>query len=194
MAYTQVPTKMRWWYDAIIDWMIANPDKTLADCAADLKKSPQWIRAIYSTDFFKEALAQRRAEFATKHDFGIIEKTTKIAHQGLDAILETLENKRDKIPLAVLNDITDGALKRLGYGTEEAKSPAAQVNVTTVQQTVIAPVSRSDLEEARAALRTVQQAKKGIPPPPEPKVIEAKPSASVPTIEEILRATDPHAA
>lgn len=161
--------RMLWWYSSIIDWMIANPGKTLTECAKHHNRSISTISVIVNSDAFKAALAQRKAQFQQTHDLGIIQKTTQIAHASLDSILDTLNTKKDKVPLPDLTKLADTALARLGYGVPQApQSPGVTVNVQN--NTVALPVSASDLEEARMALRTAQasrqRAVESTQPPP----------------------------
>jgi hypothetical protein len=159
-------TRMLWYYDAIIDWMIANPSGRLSECAAHIGRTQATLSVIINSDMFKAALAERRAQFVQRHDLSLIEKTTKVANASLDALLEVLDKKRDKIPIGTLVEIQDSALSRLGYGAAPA-SPSVQVNVNNTQNnaTVVAPVSLSDLEEARMALRQVQSNTAKLIPP-----------------------------
>jgi hypothetical protein len=158
MAQLQRP-KMLWYYDSIINWMIANPGKPLYECAAAIGRTPATLSVIINSDMFKAALAKRKDEFHTQHDIGLIEKNTKIAHASLDAILDTLTKRGSAIPLDSLKELSDSALTRLGYGMQKqpAESPAA------VQVNVVVPVSATDLAEARMALRQVQAQKAGTP-------------------------------
>lgn len=147
-------TKMLWYFDAIIDWMLANPGRPLYELAAHINRTPTTVSAIINSDMFKAALAARKATFHAQHDFGLIEKTTKVAHASLDAILEHLDKKRDKIPLDTLKDLNDSALTRLGYGVGAQTPPLVQNN--TQNNTVIVQATPEDLEVARMALRQVQ--------------------------------------
>ena len=176
-------TKMMWYYSAIIDWMIANPGRPLSECAKHIGRGQNTLSTIINSDMFKAALAQRKAEFQMRHDLSIIEKTTKVAHASLDAILESIEKKRDKIPLDALREISDSALSRLGYGTTPAANPGVVVNV---QQNVVAPVSAQDLAEARMALRQVQAQKGGAPITIEAQTVDSSPTIGVDEFPEIL--------
>lgn len=157
---------LRWYYFAIMDWMIANPGKPLRECAAHIGRTPSTLSIIINSDMFKAAFEERKRQFQMQHDLGIIEKTTKVANASLDALLEAVEKKRDKIPIDVLNDIAESSLTRLGYGITP-NQPSMQVNVNG-QATIIAPVSMQDLEEARMAMRQVQANKGAVPLPPPP--------------------------
>lgn len=166
-------TRPLWYHESIMDWMIANPDKPLKELANFIGKSPSTVSMIVNSDMFKAALSRRREEYRLHHDLGIIQKQTRIAHASMDAILSTLEKKRDTIPIQELREISDSALARLGYGTEPASAPV-NVNVNN-QATVVVPVTAQDLAEARMAFRQVQELKRALPAPRPPDVIEAKP-------------------
>lgn len=153
MARSVQRKRMLWYYSAIIDWMVANPGRPLRECAQYIGRTQTTLSIIINSDMFKAALAQRKAEFQNMHDIGLIQKTTRVANAGLDAILDSLEKRRDKIPLADLNTVTEGALSRLGYGTKPAAGVTVNVGTTT---NVVLPVSSADLEVARMALRQVQ--------------------------------------
>lgn len=156
MARRQMP-KMLWYYSRIIDWMIANPGHPLKECAEMIGRTPTTLSMIINSDMFKAALAERKAEFQMSHDMGIIERTTKIATASLDAILTTIEKKRDAIPLETLSAVSNTALERLGYGIKSA--PPAGTTINAQNATVFLPASPQDLQEARMALRQVQESK-----------------------------------
>lgn len=187
MAQSVQRKKMMWYYSAIIDWMIANPGRPLRECAQYVGKTQTTLSIIINSDMFKAALAQRKEQFRQMHDIGLIEKTTKVANAGLDAILETLEKRRDKIPLADLNTVTDGALQRLGYGVKPNSQPGVQVNIGgNAQAQVVLPVSAQDLEEARMALRQVQsQAKHLAPAEQAPVQLEHEPTPHSPQLKTV---------
>jgi hypothetical protein len=118
--------RWNWWYSAIADWMIRNPDKRLQDCANDLGKHVNTISQIANTDMFREYLARRKQEWREHHDFAIVSKVTQVAEAGLDLLLEKLEKKRDQIPMQLVTEMTTSALDRLGYGPKQAESRAGQ--------------------------------------------------------------------
>jgi hypothetical protein len=156
---------MLWYYSRIIDWMIANPGRPLSECAQYIGRTQSTLSIIINSDMFKAALAQRKAEFQQAHDFGIIEKTAKIAHASLDAILETLDKKRSAVPINELREISESALKTLGYGTTAQASPGVTLNFNEGSKgQVVLPVSPQHLEEARMALRLAQSSRPQTPP------------------------------
>lgn len=150
---------MPWWYDRIIDEMIANPGVKLSVIAQRLGRKPSTISSIINTDMFKAHYNARRARYAMQHDIGILEKTAKVAHQSLDLISQVLDKKKDQVPLDMLKDIADSSLKRMGYGVEPPPG-AVNINVNNGQQVVLPPtVSKEDLLQAQMAVRQVQETK-----------------------------------
>lgn len=151
------PTKMMFWYDHIIDDMLAHPDASDGkDIAARLGRSPVTINLVIRSDLFKARYQQRRQAFNEDLNNRIQGKLLKVADAALDHTLTALETKRDAVPLPILTDIADKALTRLGYGVKPA-GPSVQVNV---QQNggpqVVAPVSADALRAARQNLQTLE--------------------------------------
>lgn len=144
--------RYRWWYDGIIDWMIANPGAKLYECAEHFQKAQSTISLIVNSDAFKMRLAERRKEFEAVHDAAIIGKTTEVALRALDVMLDQLDKKRDKIPLKDANEIANTALKRLGYG----EKPGTTVNIGQGAGATVVQVSRETLEASRRQIRQVQ--------------------------------------
>lgn len=152
-----------WWFSALADAMIRHPDKRLKDIAVMLNKSPNYISMIVNTDLFKEYLAQRKEAWRVEHDHALRAKLTDVAHHGLDIILDKLQTQKSQIPLSAAKAITESALDRLGYAPDS--SPAVVVNNSVQdnrqQSVTINGLSASDLEDARNALRRVEQARIG---------------------------------
>jgi len=148
--------KMRWWYESLADYMIANPTSTQTEIAAYFQRNPATISTVISTDAFKAYFRQRRAQHAEGLDTAVRAKLFNLANSSLDLMLATLEKKRDSVPLDTLQKTSDMALKNLGYGAgapsgvtvNVGQQPPAQINVA---------VSLDDLQRARDALRRNQE-------------------------------------
>lgn len=154
------PQKMIWWYWALIDSMIANPEMTKKELAAQFKVSEVCIHLITTSDVFNAYLAERRAGNSKMLDEAIKLKLTKVADKTLEMIGKVLEKKQDAIPLSELTSLADKTLERLGYGV---KGSGVVVNTTGNTQVVV-PVSIQDLEAARRALRMTEMQKLGAQP------------------------------
>lgn len=166
-SVTYTYPKTRWWWEALIDWMVANPGKSLKEASSShggpIDVTYQTILNVTTSDLFKARLHARKQEVSLGVDLAIIGRTTKIAVLGLDAIQNVLEKKRDQIPLEELQAVTSSALDRLGYGPKPpAGGAVAAVNLTVNQQLNVDPAS---VAEARNLLRQREAALAALPPP-----------------------------
>lgn len=149
--------RWKWWYSAIADCMIRHPEWELRDIAKHLDKHPNTISLIARTDVFKTYLAQRKDEWKQTHDFSLASKLNDVAEKGLGAISDILDKQKDKVPMKFLQEVTLGALDRLGYAPNQ--TPGVQVNNynAVTSQPVVVPVPMAALEEARDALRLAER-------------------------------------
>lgn len=138
--------------------MLRNPGRPLKECASELGKAENTIYMIANSDMFKEYFAQRRREFTERHDFSIQSKLTRVTEASLDALLDNLETKRDRVPVRILHDIASSGLEKLGYGSKVV-NPGVQVNIQQNDNRVAVAVDATALEEARSALRLAEQKK-----------------------------------
>lgn len=148
--------RFRWWYPAIADWLIANPGGKQEECARDLNRHVNTISLIMNSDLFKAYYEERRKEWEARHDFKLRDKMHKIADLSLDIMFQQIETKRQSVPIKMLKEISESVLDRLGYTPQTGP----QVQITNNNNTavaVVAPVSVSRLEEARAVLRQAEQ-------------------------------------
>lgn len=149
------PQKVLPWYDAIIDDMFAHPGCTMKETAARLARSPVTIGLIVRSDLFKTRYAQRRAAYNDEIQHRLTGKLVAVAEAALDHTLTALDKKKDSVPLPLLNEITNRALDRLGYGpSAQPANPAVQVNVNTGDTSV--QVGAEALAAARDKLRIVE--------------------------------------
>jgi hypothetical protein len=164
-AEVKATKRMRWWYEALADFMIAHPEASQNDMAAHFKKSAGTISTIINSDAFIAYLARRRGNYVQQLEGVVRTKMLNVADKGFDLILERFEKKRDNIPLETLNKTIELATRASGI----SPSGNSGTNVTVVnapgQPTLVpVPVSVDDLQAARQALRNAQSLK----PLPEP--------------------------
>jgi hypothetical protein len=153
--YDKATRTLRWWYEALADFIIANPNANQNDMSAHFGRRPATISTVIGTDAFKAYFRQRRNAHAEKLDAEVRHKLFKVTNKSLDHMLEVLDKKRDNIPIEILRRVNDSALKNLGYGISSPPG-GTTVNVNTTPQHVHVAVSLDDLEAARAALRAAQ--------------------------------------
>lgn len=154
-AEQKASRRMMWWYEAMADYMIANPTHTVAQIAKAFDRGEATVQLVKNSDSFKTYLRQRRADFVQEHDAAIRAKQLGIVETGMDVMLRILEKKQDTVPLAQLADIIDKGLGRLGYG-EQKGGTNVQVNVNNPAPQVVA-VGVDDLRAAQQAMRIAQQ-------------------------------------
>lgn len=163
--------RLNWWYEAMADFLIANPTATNKQIATAFDRSETTITLVKNSDAFKAYLRQRRQEFIQEHDAAVRAKQLGIVETSMDVMLRVLEKKQDTIPLAQLAEIVDKGLTRLGYGTAPAGTNV-QVNVNNPAPQVVA-VGVDDLRAAQQAMRIAQQRALEAP-----TVVDVTPNAS----------------
>lgn len=168
--------RWRWWYSAIADYMLAHPGAKLQEIAAYCGgKNVNTISMIMNTDMFKAYYEDRKAEYEVGATFEIRQKLNRTMNKSLDVLLEQLETKGATIPMNQTLAIVDRATTALGLNAKEA---GVNVNVTQnnnkTQNVTISGVSLEQIQEAREAMRRVQEASRLEPmqtkmvPPPAP--------------------------
>lgn len=146
--------KYAYWYDSIIEWMLANPKGSLKDCAAALGRTPQTLYLVTNSDVFKLRYEQRRKEHFESLSQGILLRTARVAERSLEILEQRLENEPEKISTKAILETANSTLERLGYG---APAPA-QTNISVnAQPQVAVTVSPDILSDAREQMRRVQQ-------------------------------------
>jgi hypothetical protein len=145
----RAPTNAMFWYDSIIDDLLAHPGTSLKDCAARLGRSPNTIGLVAASDMFRARYEQRRKHFNEALHERLTSKLTQVAEKALDHTLEALDKKRESIPLPLLHDIAKGSLDRLGYAPQQAGGLVINNN------NILPPgaASPAALERARSHMR-----------------------------------------
>jgi hypothetical protein len=140
--------KVLWWYDAIIDLMLAYPNMTKKDIAEKLGKGYSTICIVTSSDVFRHRLAMRRQEHSRALSEDLVHNTMRVANKALGMTMERLESGDGaKIPALSLFSIAEKAMERLGYGVKAG----VNVNIDNRQQTISAPADA--VASAQAAIR-----------------------------------------
>jgi hypothetical protein len=142
-----------WWYERVADWLIANPDKTLKECAIAFNCHTNTVYNIRNSDSFKLYFEARSKQVSQEVDTNFStamctmpEKLAAVAEQALDLASEKMHRHGGEMAITSVVAIADMALKKLGYGTETKVSPGGNVQVNL--NVVTGPM----LEKARARL------------------------------------------
>lgn len=155
--YNWTPKKFRFWYDDIIDWLLANPGGSHKACAEALGRSPQAVNMIIASDMFKARWAERRGELNTMYAESIALKTAKVGMLALDVLEDKLQNQPKTIPAGTVADIAKQSLEALGFGAPKAGQP--------VPNEVHVHVGGDVLASARERMRTIEGQKLSEPLP-----------------------------
>lgn len=148
MAQSVQIAKVNPWHQRLADWYIANPTATLAETAAEFKKTISWISIVRNSDAFQDYFQTLSRAVSDGVAISVREKTLALADQSIDALQQQLDQAAATgvaLPPATLVDIADMALKRTGHG--EARATPQVVN------NVIGMVTREELAQHRAVMR-----------------------------------------
>ena len=143
-------TKLSWWHESIIDWMLIHPDRRLKDCARDFDVTPEWMYTVTNSDVFKERLAERSEAHRTAISVGVVEKASALADMALDVAMERFQHEHSAgdINLSKAVGVADKAFELAGIG---GKNKAAQAP-TFIQNNNVMQVESAHLQAARQRL------------------------------------------
>lgn len=85
--------EVKWFHDAIIDEMIANPAQSQGELARKFGYTQAWMSIMVNSDAFRHRLQERKAEIVDPRLLAEWEdRVNGIAHRALDRIMEKLDN------------------------------------------------------------------------------------------------------
>lgn len=145
-------------HEAIGEWLLANPEKKLQECAAQFGVTQAWLSTIIHSDIFKLYYQDLLGDYHDERIIPLRDKMNGIAHQGADRLSEKIATIDDP---SVLLNIVDRIGKRL-----EPARPQAGVTVN------LYPAVPTELIKA-ARLKLLGSAE--IQQSPVPKLLEESP-------------------
>jgi len=154
MSATQLK-KVSWWHQSIVDWELANPDKTMNECAAYFKVTASYLSIVRNSDAFMSYAAMRRADHNDTVSKSIVERTEELAGTALDVLNERIEAERENIGLNTVVSAADLALKSLGFGARGGVPAAASTERGDVN--VFVNATKEELGRARELMNSVPQ-------------------------------------
>ncbi len=127
------PMYAKYSHDALVDQILANPTATDKELGAVFNRSAWWVKAIRSSDMFREKLATRGKEIADPLMIASIEeRLDMLTSRSIDVMLEKMSRPTDLIPdnLAVAAANFGAKAKSIGgFGRREEKDvPAPQAD------------------------------------------------------------------
>jgi len=139
-----------WRHEAIIDWLLANPDvKNLQVLCNQMHVSRSWLSIVMNSDAFKEEYVRRRDEYNSLHAGAVQAKLYKASIKALDKLIVALDDEELDPRLAL--DTVDKTTNRLGFGPQKGNAPVVEVT----QNTHMHIVDKDLLQSAREKMRQV---------------------------------------
>lgn len=139
-------------HEAIMNWLLENPEAKLMECAAHFGVTQNWLSIVIHSDAFQDAFAEHREAYYAGIADGLAEKLNGLAHLCIEKLADKVEDVED--PAFLLN-AADKILGRMGYGA----SGKAEVKVTAGDGTTVQVVSASALNQAEEARKKLQKLK-----------------------------------
>lgn len=183
-SYALEPKKFRWWWEAIIDWMICNPGLTMKDAAKEFNCTPQYLYMLTSSDVFNERYRERIDAKAKALNEQVVAKVSETALAAVGLIADRLELEKIKpvesrrIELEQLSTVSDRLLKSLGLGAKQLGTVINNTNQTVIES----GASPAAVELARQTLQRVQkrEVEEAVeePPPVPPSPLSQPPLAA----------------
>jgi hypothetical protein len=162
------------WHEELIDFMLAQPRAGLKETSEFFGVSMSWLSIVKNSDAFQNEWDKRRAEHSSAVSVSIVERVEALAEVALETMTEKLEREGAAVGLTTLREISETALKSLGFG-QRSNVPAQNANNITNNNMIV--VDRETLARAREA-RTRMQLNNETPslesPSSNPLVVDAK--------------------
>lgn len=132
--------RVRWNHDAIIDFMIANPEVSQGAIAKEFGLTESWLSRVINSDAFRARLAERKAEVIDPTLVqGFEDRLKGLAHTSLEIIQKKLDVSQN----------TDLAFKSLELTTKALGFGARERGGVSVQNTFVValPEKAQDAQE-----------------------------------------------
>lgn len=142
------PQRLNHRHEGILRWLLANPDKQLQDCCAELGYTQAWLSTIIHSHAFQAELRARQLQLYGEVALEIKDKLTGAAHLALDKIIEHLPVASPQFAL----DAAKETLKNLGYSAPR-NGHGTNININTGPQYNVSP---DELARARAIMQAKQ--------------------------------------
>lgn len=145
------PQKVSHRHEAILQWILTNPEKRLKDCAQEFGLTQAWLSCIVHSDAFQEKLKERQDECFSSVVVGLRERLAGVAQAAVERLGEKVEQSQDPNFLLKAADMTLKNLNPHGVGGLGGSG------VTVNQNNFYAMADRETLRKARDKMRLMAQ-------------------------------------
>ncbi len=83
--------RLNYRHEAIVNWLIANPNKTLGECSREMGYTQSWLSSVIHSDMFQAAYTERARELGEITTHTVKDKLTRATSLALDRTIEELE-------------------------------------------------------------------------------------------------------
>lgn len=135
-------------HEALINWMLENPDRPLRDAAAYFGYTQAWISTVIHSDIFQAKLGARQEAVFAQIATDIPSKLRTAANIALERVTLKLEETEDA---GFLLDATDKLLHRMGFAPNGSLTKTINMQVSQTSNTFL--VSSEQLAAARALIK-----------------------------------------
>lgn len=151
MAQSIQVKNVSWRHEAIIDWLLANPDvKNLHVLCAQMNVSRSWLSIVMNSDAFKAEYIRRRDEYNQLHAGAVQQKLYRASELALDRLIESLAG--DEVDPRLALDAVDKTTNRLGFGPQKGNAPVVQVQGDVKMHVVDSSLLASAREKMRQVI------------------------------------------
>lgn len=111
--------KLNYRHEAILIWLLENPDRKLGDCARELNYTQAWLSTVINSDMFQELYKRRCEERGQIAIHSTINRLGRISALALEQIERKLE--AGAVSEKFLLDVSSQTLDRLGFSKPTAE-------------------------------------------------------------------------
>lgn len=146
------------WHEELMDFMLAQPRAGLREAADYFGISQSWLSTVKNSDAFQERWAERRGLHSSAIDQGIRQRVEGLAEVTIETMTRKIEKEGESMGLSTLREVSETALKSLGFGNKNANvnAPLQGQGNTTIHGNVVM-IDRNVLAEARATREKLQR-------------------------------------
>lgn len=138
---------MKPWHEELIDFMLAQPRAGLKETSEYFGVSMAWLSTVKNSDAFRDAWAARRGDHSSAISATITQRVEALAETALETMQQKLEREGMNIGLSTLREVSETALKSLGFGLRDPRLGSQTANSITNNNMIV--VDRDTLARAR---------------------------------------------
>jgi len=135
-------------HDAIMNFMLLYPKKTLKECAEYFGLTQAYLSVVIHSDIFQARLRERQDAVFNGTVLHLRDKLEALAHLTVDKLMEKVSDSNDP---EFIRDTAAQTLAQIGYGPKGNPAQPAQSNVQ-----INIGVDSNTLAEARKLMDTMR--------------------------------------